>query len=183
MKHQKIPFFRFHGRPTLAKTTKVVGEIAQLVGQVPIAPVHLGRVDERRELVDLLPLLQPVKENGGGARAAGGAAARELNAAARLRVSRVMRRNWDGKAGRGRLAGGAAGLAGAEGLAADRLQGVVKVVVEKLAPLHHHVGQPRVGGHLGGGDEPGGEQPGSGFAVAVVKSLGVVAYNECNNKN
>ena len=181
MKHQKIPFLRFHGRPTLAKTTKVVGEIAQLVGQVPIAPVHLGRVDESRQLVDLLPLLQPVKENGGGARAAGGAAARELNAAARLRVSRVMRRNWDGKAGRGRLAGGAAGLAGAEGLPADRLQWVVKV--EKLAPLHHHVGQPRVGGHLGGGDEPGGEQPGSGFAVAVVKSLGVVAYNECNNKN
>ena len=60
---------------------------------------------------------------------------------------------------------------------------MVKVVVEKLAPLHHHVGQPGVGGHLGGDDEPGGEQPGSGFAVAVVKSLGVVAYNECNNKN
>jgi len=66
---------------SFSQAPKVVGEIAQGVGQIAAASVHLGRVDEGGELVDLLPLLQPLKEDGGGAGAAGGAAPRELYAA------------------------------------------------------------------------------------------------------
>ena len=51
---------------------------------------HLRGVDVGRELVDLLPRLHAVEEDGGGAGAAGRARARELHAAGRRHAGVVV---------------------------------------------------------------------------------------------
>jgi hypothetical protein len=93
-------------------------------------------------------------------------------------TARIIGRDGNGKAGRSRLARGAAGLTRPECLPAHRLQRVVQVVVQELAPLHHHVGQLGVGGYGGGGDEAARDLPGTGFAIPVVQSLRIITLHK-----
>ena len=53
--------------------------------------------------------------------------------------------------------------------------GVVQVVVQELAPLHHHVRQPRVRGHAVRLDDAGGHQPRRGLGEAEVLEVLVPA--------
>jgi hypothetical protein len=59
---------------------------------------------------------------------------------------------------------------------------VVEVVVKKLAPLHHHVGQPGIGGYLCRRDEAGGEEPRPRLSVPVVQPLRVKSLGQKNRR-
>lgn len=81
--------------------------------------------------------------------------------------SRITGWHLHGETGRGIFAGLLA-VDSAPGLARDRGQGVIEVVIDPLAPLHDHVCDPVVGRDLVRGDDAGRHESCGGLRVTVV---------------
>ena len=118
----------------------------------------------------LLPALQPLEEDTGGPGSTGGTAPSELYTLTSAQPRVAIPRSHDGEAGGFSGAGGATGLPTPEGLTRHRLYGVVYVVIQPLAPLHHHVAQLRVLSHSPARDQAAGHQPGIWLCEAIVQS-------------
>ena len=86
----------------------------------------------------------------------------------RAKLPRIIGGHFDGETRRVVVAGGAAGDAVVESLPGDGLHGKVEVVVDKLAPLHHHVAGRVVHRHPFARNQLGRDQTSARQPVPVV---------------
>jgi len=93
--------------------------------------------------------MNAVEEEGGHAGSTYGTGSHHIDATA-IPDSRIIRWHLDGIAGRSHLAALLA-IDAIPALRTHRWYGMIQIVIEKLSPLHHHVGDPGVRCDLLGG--------------------------------